>query len=163
VIHRAIETPQAGTVHHIELECADFDCEIGVRYSNKCSEGCAEGMRMFVTPSLRGSTIHANVCAGRWEFVKKLSREWWVRKAAPILGWDEQQIRQQIDPVWAAKVQNANISRTYQSKPRRGMAACMICGKEVSRGVDVCVACVAENENKPKMDSGSIDDIDNWD
>jgi hypothetical protein len=163
MIHRAIETPQAGTVHHIELTCEDFDSEIGVRYSNKCSEGCAEGMKMFFTPSLRGSTIHANVCAGRIEFVKMLSREWWVRKAAPILGWDEQQIREQIDPIWAAKVRGVNNYPARSGAARRKSGpSCMVCGKGVDKGVDVCSQCTSENEGKPKVDAGSLDDIDNW-
>jgi hypothetical protein len=160
VIHRAIETPEAGTVHHIELVCTDFDGEIGVRYSNKCSEGCAEGMKMFFTPKLHGSTIHANVCAGRWEFVNKLSREWWARKAAPILGWNEEQIREQIDPVWAAKVRAVNNRPFYQRAPqRRGGASCGVCGKSVSKGVDICNQCREENEG-PKVDAGSVDDLD---
>jgi len=166
MIHKAIETPQAGTVHHIELVCADFDCEVGVRYSNKCSEGCAEGMKMFFTPKLHGSTIHANVCAGRWEFVQKLSKEWWARKAAAVLGWDESKIREQIDPVWAAKVHAANkpyprVAADYRgrSAPRKSSASCMVCGKAVSKGVDVCNQCTEENEG-PKVDAGSVDDLE---
>lgn len=156
-------TPAAGEVVGIELSCEDFDGEFSFRYSNACSLGCADGMRMFFTPKLHGSTIHANICAGRWEFVNKLSKEWWARKAAPILGWDESKIREQTDPVWAAKVHGANNRVSYQNKPRRSGAACLMCSKPVDKGVDICVACVAENEHKPKVDSGSTDELDNWD
>ena len=167
MIHRAIETPEAGTVHHIELTCTDFDSEAGIRYSNKCSEGCADGIKLFFTPKLHGSTIHANVCAGRWEFVNKLSKEWWARKAASVLGWDESKIREQTDAAWAMKVHNANITANWKPSGRGGARrrsgpSCMVCGKEVSKGVDVCTACVAENEGKPKVDAGSLDDLDNW-
>lgn len=145
MIHKTIETPEAGTVHHIEVTCADLDSEVSVRYTNKCSEGCAEGMRMFFTPKLLGSTIHAQVCAGRWEFVNKLSKEWWARKAASILGWDEEKIREQTDPVWAAKrlagkVHSANNSSSRSSKSYRG-PKCAVCEKPVSRGIDICNAC----------------------
>jgi hypothetical protein len=160
--HREISTPEMGTVHAIELVCADFDSEVGVRYSNKCSEGCAEGMKMFFTPRLHGSTIHAQVCAGRWEFVNKLSKEWWARKAATVLGWDEDKIREQIDPVWASKVHAANISRTWtpgRKSPRKGGASCLVCGKSVSKGVDVCNQCTEDNEG-PKVDAGSVDDLE---
>jgi hypothetical protein len=169
VIHRAIETPMAGTVHHIEVTCADLDAEVSPRYSNKCSEGCAEGMKMFFTPKLHGSTIHANVCAGRWELVQKLSKEWWARKAGSVLGWSEEEIRIQTDPVWAAKVRAAN--KPYpravsdyrgQTKARRGGPSCMMCGKSVDKGVDVCSQCTADNEGKPKVDAGSLDELENW-
>ena len=39
---------------------------------------------------------------------------------------------------------------------------CMVCGKGVDKGVDVCSQCTSENEGKPKVDAGSLDDIDNW-
>ena len=170
MIHRAIETPQAGTVHHIEVTCTDLDSEASVRYSNKCSEGCAEGMKMFFTPKLHGSTIHATVCAGRWELVNKLSKEWWARKAGSVLGWSEEEIRIQTDPVWAAKVRAANkpypraaADYSGRSAPRRRSgASCMVCGKGVDKGVDVCGQCMADNDSKPKVAAGSIDDLDNW-
>ena len=162
MIHKAIETPQAGTVHHIELTCPDFDCEVGVRYTNKCSPGCAEGMKMFFTPSLRGSTIHANVCAGRWEFVTKLSREWWVRKAAPIFGWDEQRIREEIDPVWASRLgRNVQTVNNYRGSRSVSKASntCIGCQKPIAKGYDLCNDC-AEGKPVKGHDYGRMEDLD---
>lgn len=158
-----IQTPAAGEVVKIELSCQDFDDEIAVRYSNKCSEGCAEGMKMFHTPSLPSSTIHANVCAGRIEFVKKLSREWWCRRAAAVLGWDEQKIREQIDPVWAAKYGRYKDQpvNNYRGSRSVGKASntCVGCQKPIAKGYDLCNDC-AEGKPIKGHDYGRMEDLD---
>jgi len=155
-----IQTPAAGEVVKIELVCSDFDREIAVRYSNKCSEGCAEGMKMFYTPSLHGSTIHASVCAGRWEFVTKLSKEWWARQAAAVLGWDEQKIREQTDPIWAAK-RAASAMRGVRIGSQSSAAEhnCIGCRKPIKKGFDLCNDC-AEGKPIKGHDYGRMEDLD---
>jgi len=149
-----IQTPLAGEVVNIELTCEDFDGERPVRYTNKCSEGCSEGLKMFFTPRLPSSTIHAVVCAGRWEFVNKLSKEWWARKAGEVLGWDEDKIRQQTDPEWAAR-----LMKSTGRKSSSGEHNCIGCGKRVSRGQDLCSDCIEGAASSKGADFGSIDDL----
>lgn len=152
-----------GEVVGIELSCIDFDDPLlSYRYPNRCSPGCTE-MKLFVTPKLHGSTIHANVCSGRYEYVKSLSREWWARKAAVVLGWSEDQIKQQIDPVWAMKVQNANISADWRpgkggSRARSG-PSCVYCGGRVAKGDQVCLTCL-NKKDVSTVPAGSLDDLD---
>jgi hypothetical protein len=148
----------------IELSCPDFDeYALSPRYPNHCSPGCSDGIKLFITPKLHGSSIHANVCSGRYEFVKSLSREWWARKAAGVLGWDESKIRQQIDPVWAMKVQNANIAADWKPDAkgtrRSSGPSCIYCGGRVAKGDQVCLTCINKSD-KPTVDPGSLDDLD---
>jgi hypothetical protein len=154
------QTPAAGEVVGIELSCPDFDGESTIRYTNRCSEGCGDGLKLFVTPSLRGSTIHAQVCSGRYDFVRTLSREWWARKAAEVLGWDESRIREQIDPVWAMKMGNARLLADW--KPGAGRRntghTCPMCGARAVRKDELCAACLG----KTVKVGGNIDDLDNW-
>jgi hypothetical protein len=158
MIVERIQTPGAGEVVKIELVCSDFDDEIAVRYTNKCSPGCAEGMKMFHTPMLRGSSIHAYVCAGRFELVTKLSKEWWVRKAAAVLGWDETKIREQIDPVWASKVRTVNNYQGSRSVAKAGNT-CIGCQKPIARGFDLCFDC-AEGKPVKGHNYGRPEDLD---
>lgn len=157
---KRMQTPGAGEVVSIELTCSDFDGEPTYRYTNTCSIGCADGMKMFFTPQLQGSTIHANVCAGRFEFVSKLSREWWARKAATVLGWDESKIREQIDPVWAIKMAGARTRSTFGKVQRTNISGptCVSCGKSVRKGFDLCNDCAEQGTDYTK-DYGSLDDL----
>lgn len=154
------QTPAAGEVVGIELSCPDFDGESTIRYTNSCSVGCGDGIKLFVTPSLRGSTIHANVCSGRYEFVTKLSKEWWARKAAEVLGWDESKIREQVDPAWAIRMSNNRMLADWKPGARRPnpSLACPMCGARTTRKDELCAGCLG----KTVAVEGSLDDLDNW-
>jgi hypothetical protein len=154
------QTPGAGEVVSIELSCSDFDGESTIRYTNACSPGCSDGIKLFVTPSLRGSTIHAQVCSGRYEFVMKLSKEWWARRAAPILGWDESRIREQVDPAWAIRMGNQRLLDDWKpgAKTPRSGPACPMCGARTTRKDELCAGCLG----KTVAVGGSLDDLDNW-
>lgn len=152
------QTPAAGEVVGIELSCPDFDCESTIRYTNRCSEGCGDGLKLFVTPSLRGSTIHAQVCSGRYDFVRTLSKEWWARKAAEVLGWDESKIREQTDPVWAMKMGNARMLADWKPGGKRSGPSCAQCGGRVAKSEQVCAKCM----EKTVAVGGSLDELDDW-
>jgi hypothetical protein len=88
------------------LKCEAFDDERSARYSNVCCKGDCHETKTFinVTPYTADSTlenrkvdwslgIQGYVCCGRYEFVRSLSREWWVRRLAVIDNWSEEKVR----------------------------------------------------------------------
>lgn len=85
------------------LKCEAFDGEMGVRYANHCCKGdCHErGEFINVTPYAIDATpenrrldweigIQGMVCCGRYEYVRSLSREWWVKKGQEVGLWSEE-------------------------------------------------------------------------
>lgn len=88
------------------LKCEAFNEEQSVRHANRCCVGdCHEANSLIpVTPFRIDATlenrrldweigIQARVCCGRYEFVRSLSREWWVRKGQAVGLWDETKAR----------------------------------------------------------------------
>jgi len=88
------------------LKCNSFDNEVSARYSNKCCNGkCHQDNELInVTPYAADATlpnrnldwslgIQGLVCCGRYEFVRSLSREWWIRKLAAIENWSLEEVR----------------------------------------------------------------------
>jgi len=89
------------------LRCQAFDDERSARHSNKCCQGdCHDSTASLinVTPYADDATlenrkidwtlgIQGLVCCGRYEFVRSLSREWWIRKLAIIDNWSEDKVR----------------------------------------------------------------------
>lgn len=91
------------------LKCDAFDTEHSARFSNKCCQGDChlKNTLINVTPYADDATlinkaidwtlgIQGLVCCGRYEFVRSLSREWWIRKLAIIDNWSEDKIKQYL-------------------------------------------------------------------
>jgi hypothetical protein len=82
------------------LKCEAFDDELSARYSNTCCKDGCHGTNTLipVTPYALDATaenrrldwelgIQGLVCCGRYEFVRSLSREWWVEKGLSVNLW----------------------------------------------------------------------------
>jgi len=126
------------------LKCDAFDGELSSRYSNKCCEGDCHslgGSLINVTPWAADATlenrkidwtlgIQGYVCCGRYEFVRSLSREWWIRKLGQVDNWSVEQVR--------AKLTQGSWHRTFdepKSKPRlismpKSSIKCPQCGSK---------------------------------
>jgi len=87
------------------LKCEAFNDEPTTRFSNKCCSGDCHSKQLFinVTPYADDATlenrridwslgIQGYVCCGRYEFVRSLSREWWIRRLAIIDNWSESKV-----------------------------------------------------------------------
>jgi hypothetical protein len=87
------------------LKCEAFDSESSVRHNNRCCVGdCHVENRLIpVTPYAIDATlenrrldwemgIQAQVCCGRYEFVRSLSREWWANKGQSCGLWSREQV-----------------------------------------------------------------------
>lgn len=82
------------------LKCEAFDGEIAGTKRNSCCQGdCHPDNLINVTPYAIDATpenkrldwelgIQGLVCCGRYEFVRSLSREWWIEKGREIGLWD---------------------------------------------------------------------------
>jgi hypothetical protein len=106
-----------------EFFCEDFDKEPSFRYPNRCSEGCKDFEKMIWTPRLYGPVITVRICAGRMEFVRSLSREWFARAIATEMGWTEEDIRAAVDMNWNIRVHNARtLARVAEQKAKQQVA-----------------------------------------
>lgn len=127
-----------------EFFCEDFDKEPSFRYPNRCSEGCKDFEKLIWTPRLYGPVITVRVCAGRMEFVRSLSREWFARAIAPELNWTEEEIRAAVDLEWNIRLSNAKtIARAREQQAQRQQA-------EAKYGIDTSTA-------KVDMDLSELD------
>lgn len=88
------------------LKCEAFNDALAGRYLNQCCSGDCHttGNLIPVTPYALDATpenkrldwdlgIQAMVCCGRFEFVRSLSREWWVNKGIEVGLWSEGKAR----------------------------------------------------------------------
>ena len=127
------------------LGCTAFDEEKSARHENKCCVGdCHETKQLInVTPYASDATlenrtidwtlgIQGLVCCGRYEFVRSLSREWWVRKLAVIDNWNEDKVRAALKyGSWHRVYNDTKYAQksTIQSKTKRNIN-CPNCGSK---------------------------------
>lgn len=135
------------------LKCEAFDDEASVRYSNKCCVGCHENNALIpVTPYAIDATlqnhrldweigIQAMVCCGRFEFVRSLSREWWVKKGESIGLWTREQVERLMHRgSWHPTYDDSRVGRSELAIARAvGVSAGAI--KKVKTGAGKCPAC----------------------
>jgi len=91
--------------HPLTLYCEDFPL-------GTCCSGCHEDLEQYhitVYPESAysvgfsrkmpdfGLGIHAEICCGRYEAVRRLDRSYWLRAYAKNKGWNEAHIKQFID------------------------------------------------------------------
>jgi hypothetical protein len=128
------------------LNCQAFDAERSARYKNECCQGDCHETKAFinVTPYADDATlenrkidwtlgIQGYVCCGRYEFVRSLSREWWVRALAKIDNWSEDKVRQYLTQGSWHKVYDVKTRRTevvVKSKRSAREASCPQCGSK---------------------------------
>jgi hypothetical protein len=128
------------------LDCIAFDEEKSARHRNECCKGdCHErGTLINVTPYASDATlenrsidwslgIQGYVCCGRYEFVRSLSREWWIRKLAQVDGWDEERLRSALHPASWHRVFATNRSQgpsKIQVKVKVKTNLCPNCGSD---------------------------------
>lgn len=141
------------------LNCDAFDAEISLLKSNKCcADGCHSTREFIaVTPYAIDATlenrrldwdlgIQAFVCCGRFNFVRSLSREWWVKKGVEIGLWPESKVRELMHKgSWHPSldgprlvVSNGSTNPKSKSKAVR-VAKCPTCGSSWDQVV--CNSC----------------------
>jgi hypothetical protein len=129
------------------LNCAAFDNEPTARFSNKCCQGDCHDTKAFinVTPYAADATlenrkidwtlgIQGYVCCGRYEFVRSLSREWWIRKLAIIDNWSKDKIKQYLTQGSWHKTfdepKSTNRSKVQIKNKLARVASCPQCGSK---------------------------------
>jgi hypothetical protein len=139
------------------LKCSAFDGEASVRYKNECCVDCHErGFHIPVVPFVAGATlesrttsidwelgIQGEICCGRFEFVRSLSREWWVRKMAEVNGWDEAKVRSLLfTGSWHATMERRATAATKAANVRSANKfSCVFCGAPVVAEGEMCNKC----------------------
>jgi len=125
------------------LKCEAFDNERSARHSNKCCQGdCHKtGALINVVPYADDVTlmnrkidwslgIQGYVCCSRYEFVRSLSREWWIRQLAKIDNWSEDKIRQYLTQGSWHKIfdEPKKTNRRTEVKVKSRKSICPQCG-----------------------------------
>lgn len=145
------------------LKCEAFDGEPGLLRPNRCCVGgCHEVLEFIrVTPYAIDATpenkrldwelgIQAFVCCGRYEFVRALSREWWVKKGVEVGLWDEAKAKSLMHKgswhkTYEQRSSAVNVAGSGASgkgaarKVASGPGKCPACGSKWSG--DVCDNC----------------------
>ena len=130
------------------LNCDAFDSEISLLKSNKCcADGC-HATREFiaVTPYAIDATpenkrldwelgIQAFVCCGRFNFVRSLSREWWVKKGVEAGLWKQEDVNRLMHkgswhPTFdrPSNVSPAGSRAVSKTPAKRSVSKCPDCG-----------------------------------
>jgi hypothetical protein len=126
------------------LNCEAFDTERSARHANACCKGDCHETKSFinVTPYAADATlenrkldwslgIQGYVCCGRYEFVRSLSREWWVRKLGEVNGWSEEVVKSYLTQGSWHRVYDKTVSRDTKQTPVKTQVkapSCPQCG-----------------------------------
>lgn len=132
------------------IRCDAFDVISG-RHDSSCCSDCHERNTLIIVTPYRADVrpdykpldfelgIQAIICCGRYDYVRSLSREWWVRAKGAVDGWSEEKVKELLavgswHPLNEVRKQ-APMQRTAPKKrgcPKCGndwdLAVCRNCG-----------------------------------